>query len=307
MTLIQLQYFLVVCKYENFTKAAEEFHISQPAMSGAIKELERECGVALFKRNKNALTITEEGRILRDEARLVLSQYEMMEDIVSKFSLKRKYIKISFSTLSGNQAYPELLKAYSEKYPDIEVFSMEAATDKQFELLDKGFTDMAITVRFFKDPRKKAEFDAVYGHYPLKIRRQCLCVNKEHPLAKESYVTMERIAQEKLVLLKDGFNQTAGLKRRFESQGLTYKVIHYTSQMYTVERFVEKNVAVGFLPEEVALSNPNIVPIAYEGGEMRAVEVFWRKDRQMYQAVKDFLALAKELYPRTKQPPQTQE
>lgn len=114
MTLIQLQYFLAVCKYENFTRAAENFNISQPAISGAIRELERECGVALFNRDKNALRITDEGRVLRDEAELVLKQYGQLDDIVKNLSTSRKFIRVSFSTLSGNQVYPKLLRVFTE-------------------------------------------------------------------------------------------------------------------------------------------------------------------------------------------------
>ena len=53
-----MQYFQAVCRYENFTRAAEELHISQPAMSAAMKDLEKECGVPLFVRDKNSLRVT---------------------------------------------------------------------------------------------------------------------------------------------------------------------------------------------------------------------------------------------------------
>ena len=82
MTLTQLQYFQAVCRYENFTKAAEALHISQPAMSAAMKDLERECGVPLCIRNKNSLKVTEEGQVLLDEANLVLGQYGCLDHVV---------------------------------------------------------------------------------------------------------------------------------------------------------------------------------------------------------------------------------
>ncbi len=108
---------------------------------------------------------------------------------------------------------------------------------------------------------------------------------------------MEQIAKENLIMLRDSFNQTAGIKKRFKQLKLDIKVIHYTSQMYTIERFIEKNVAGGFLPGEGARQNPNIVPTPYEGSEMRAIEIFCRKDHYLYKAVRDFIRTAKELYP----------
>lgn len=155
MTLIQLQYFQSVCKYENFTRAAEEWHISQPAMSAAIKDLEKECGVALFRRDKNALSITDEGKVLLDEAGLILAQYDHLHRVVEKLSLARNYVRIGLSTLSGNLVYPEILQAFHRKYPNIQVISVEESTNRQFEMLEGGFLDAVITIRSFTDEEQQ--------------------------------------------------------------------------------------------------------------------------------------------------------
>ena len=60
-----LKYFLVVAREENITKAAEILHVSQPALSRQIMQLEEELGARLFIRGKRSLTLTEEGRFLR--------------------------------------------------------------------------------------------------------------------------------------------------------------------------------------------------------------------------------------------------
>lgn len=300
MTLVQLQYFQMVCKYENFTKAAEALHISQPAMSAAMKDLEWECGVALFVRDKNSLKITAEGHILLAEANLVLRQYDRLDHVVKDLSLSRKFVRVGLSTLSGNQVYPKILKVFQEKYPDVQVISTEESTSKQFELLDDGLLDLTITIKKFKDSSEQEKFDSLYGHWPMIASCQYFCVGKQNHLAHKKFVTMEEISNEPLVMLKDNFNQTRKIKALFESQGLNIHVMHYTNQMYTVERFVEKNIASGFLPKEVADDNPNIVGIPYEGTEMNFIEVFYRKDRFQFKATKDFLEVIKELYPKKK-------
>ena len=182
MTLIQLQYFQAVCKFENFTRAAEALHISQPAMSAAMKDMER-------------------------------------------------------------------------------------------------------------------EFDKVYGHWPMVRSCQYLCVGKDSPLANESFVTLEQIAGEPMVMLKDNFSQSRGIRKQFRDRGLECNVIHYTNQMYTVERFVEQNIAVGFLPRDVAEGNPKIVGIPYEGTREKVIELFWRKVRFLFSATKNFIRTAKEEFP----------
>lgn len=299
MTLIQLQYFQAVCKYENFTRAAMALHISQPAMSAAMKDLERECEVPLFKRDKNALKITDEGQILLDEANLVLGQYEHLNHIVKDLSLARKYIRIGLSTLSGNQVYPEILQEYRKRCPDVQVFSVEESTAKQFEMLDSGLLDVIITIKGVEDPVQQKQFDSTYGHWPMIRTNLVFCVGKDHPLAQEKYVSLEQISEVPLILLKDNFSQTSRIKRQFERRGLPYHVMHYTNQMYTIERFIEKNIAAGFLPESVALGNPGIVGIPYDGTESRVIEIFWRKDRFLFSATKKFIQMAKELYSKT--------
>lgn len=75
MTIQQIQYFITVCKYKNFTKAAEKLNISQPGISFAMKELEKECGVALFHRQKNNINITDDGITFLREAEKMMEQY----------------------------------------------------------------------------------------------------------------------------------------------------------------------------------------------------------------------------------------
>ena len=58
MKLTQIEYFITVCECGSFSRAAEKCHISQPGISKAIRELEEECGVALFQRNRNNIQIT---------------------------------------------------------------------------------------------------------------------------------------------------------------------------------------------------------------------------------------------------------
>lgn len=297
MTLIQMQYFQAVCRFENFTRAAEELHISQPAMSAAMKDLERECGVPLFIRDKNSLRITDEGQILLEEVSLVLNQYEHLNHIVKDLELSRKYIRIGLSTLSGNQVYPELLQEYSRRCPDIQVISVEESTKRQFEMLDSGLLDVIITIKRLHEPEEWKQFNGIYGHWPMKETSLVFCVGKENPLAGEEYVTMEQISKVPLILLKDNFSQTARIKSQFEHRGLDYQVMHYTNQMYTIERFAEKNIAAGFLPEPVASGNPDIVGIPYEDMEPCMIEVFWKKGRFLFSAARQFLEMVREMYP----------
>lgn len=72
MEIQQLRYFLVAARYQHVTKAAEEIHIAQPALSQIIKRLESEVGTSLFEKNGRNITLTPEGKILQEEALKIL-------------------------------------------------------------------------------------------------------------------------------------------------------------------------------------------------------------------------------------------
>ena len=299
MTLIQMQYFQAVCKTMSFVGAAEELHISQPAMSAAIRNLEQECGCLLFRRDKNALNLTYEGSILLGEVELILRQYQHLNHVVNDLSLTRKYVRVGLSTLSGNTIYPDILKEFKQRYPDIEVISQEESTGKQFELLGDGSLDVIITVNTPAYPQDEDYYHRTYGHWVVGQHRNVFCVSVNNPLAKEQFITIEKMAEVPLVLLKDNFLQTQKVKGLFAKAGIAYQVIHYTSHPYTIERFVERNVAAGFLPEPVAERNPQIQGIICEGFEdTMDIEIFWKKNRYMFGATKAFIDTAKEMYPK---------
>lgn len=75
MKIVQLQYFCAVTRLHSITKAAAELYVTQPAISSAIKELEKEFSINLFNRTKNHLTLTKEGELFYQKAVVLLEQY----------------------------------------------------------------------------------------------------------------------------------------------------------------------------------------------------------------------------------------
>ena len=126
MTLTQMQYFDTLCRYENYTRAAQALFVSQPTISQAIRDLEKECGVPLVCRIGNGLKITPEGEILWEQIRPILRQVRELEAGIAQDGLSRNYIRIGFSTFSGNQVFPQLCRAYHEKNPKVRILTRES-------------------------------------------------------------------------------------------------------------------------------------------------------------------------------------
>ena len=298
MTLTQMQYFDAVCRHESYTKAAQELLVSQPAISQSMRELEAECGTPLFARQGNTLTVTQQGKLLQEEVRQVLEQIQHLHHVIHDLGMTRNFVRIGLSTIFGNTVFPRLRREFHRRYPDIETISYENVTPSLFEMLDAGKVDLLITTPSgYASPECLAKH---YHVYPLHASQLKFCVHKHHPLASRGSVTLEEIAAEPLAMLESHYAPTRIIQQLFREQGLPLHVIHYTSQIYTLERFVEQGAAAGFLPGEISDYNANIVGLDYPGQQpQKYTSLVWKKKSVQYESVKKFIASTKELFPIT--------
>lgn len=295
MTLNQMQYFQMMCKYENYTKAAAELYISQPALSQAMRELEAECGLPLIVRKGNHLVITEAGRVLQAEIDTVLRQMGHLQESIHQMGLTRNYVRVGLSTFSGNTVFPKICHQYHCQYPDIVIRCTEDSTPNLFQLLDSGQVDLILTA-----PQSYSSWENLaksYDFHCAKMSGLNFCVHRDHPLAARERISIGEILEEPLVMLNDRYAATKNLLSIFARYGKPPNVILYTTQMYTIERFVEQNAAAGFLPQEIAESNPNITGLHCDDTPARFVTLVWKKGNVLYPSIKKFISTTRKLFP----------
>jgi len=294
VTLTQMQYFQAVCTYENYTKAAAALFVTQPAVSKAIRELEAECGTPLLVRKGNALALTEAGRLLLKEVDGVLSRMDQLNRKIASGGLKRNYVEIGLSTFSSSAAFPRICAEFHRRYPEIRVISHEDSTEKLFQMLDADRVDAIVTTP--ESPEREA--DPSYRFLRLNRSGLRYCVSRNHRWARRSSITLEEIAAEPLIMLSDNYSSARGQMELFARQGLEPNIIMRTSQMFTVERFVESGAAGGYLTLELAETNKNIVSIPCSFDRpLKYTCIAWKKKPAEHPAVADFLRLAREMYP----------
>ena len=299
MTLTQMRYFQTVCRYENYTKAAESLYVSQPAVSQAVRDLERECGIKLLTRRGNGLAVTEAGRVLLEEIDNILRHTDNLERLVAEQGLKRNFVRVGLSTLSSSAVFPQICAAFHKKYPEYRVLSHEASTTELFQLLDAGRVDMIVTTPHMDD----VEFSERYGECVLNHSGRSYCISASHRWAKRQSVTLEEIAAEPLILISEHYNVHRRLMKLFSSHGLEANIIMTTSQMFTIERFVESGAAGGFLPKEVTRYNRHIVALDFPD-DMPATRtsMIWRRNAELFPAAEKMIRTAKQMYPKIEAP-----
>lgn len=195
MTIEQLQYFMAIVKYKNFSTAAEECYISQSSLSKQIKALEQELGgIELFKRNTKRLEITEAGSEFLISAGKILMEHQKMINKMKQYT-KNNTTVLTVGTIPVLDHYglTDVLFRFQDYYPNIRLNVIEANSVPLAEHFSKGKIDIG----FFRDSYlPKGNFET----FPLLNDHIVLVVSTSHPLAKYDDIDLLEAENENFLL-----------------------------------------------------------------------------------------------------------
>lgn len=175
----RLKVFSCVAKRLSFTKAAQELHISQPAVTKHIQELEQQLSTKLFTRNGTSIDVTSSGKILLEKSNLIFEIYREAEFEINKLNNKLKgNLKIGASTTIAQYILPEILVKFHSYYEDIHIELTSQNTDKVSELLKNNSIDLGIIEGPFQSP--------LFDYIPFISDEIVLVARTGHPLANRT-------------------------------------------------------------------------------------------------------------------------
>ncbi len=120
LTFRQLEVFVAIARAGSFRRAAEALHLSQPALSQHVAELERVLGARLFDRLNRAVKLTEAGRVLEDHAHRLFATVASAREVIADLGgLKRGSLVVGASTTPGIYVLPRVIAAFRDRYPGI--------------------------------------------------------------------------------------------------------------------------------------------------------------------------------------------
>ena len=209
MTLAQLRYAITVAGASSMNEAARKLFISQPSLSAAIKELEEEVGVELFKRTNRGISVTLEGEEFIGDARQVVEQYNLIE---SKYILKEN-TKKKFGV--SMQHYTFAVKAFVEmvKQFGMDEYEFEIHETKTYDVIeDVKNCKSEIGILYLNDFNKKVltklfHESAVEFHELLKCHIY-VYLWKGHPLASKEEITLEELEEYPCLSFDQGHNNS---------------------------------------------------------------------------------------------------
>src|SRR5665811_31156 len=151
MELFQLRYFITIAETQSFTQAAHRLHLSQPALSHQIKQLENELGARLFNRTSRSVDLTQDGRAFFPLAQNVLAKADEAQQMM-KERLGVAAGEVSFGTIPtiGAYAVPQILSSFRRNFPGIRVHLLEAGgAALERSVLDRKVTSpLSLTSQF---------------------------------------------------------------------------------------------------------------------------------------------------------------
>lgn len=270
MTLDQLRYFQAVCQHGSVSRAADFLHISQPSVSAAISNLEKEFDVALFTRQRKRLLLTEEGRLLSDLSGKLLTQAEDIRVTMHRLGNKRKVLRLGTPPMIGSLFLPSLYDTYFKQHPYLQVHITEGDNSELRRYLADGEIDMAFL------PHTHPFDDSLQTQLLTAFQNVC-CVSSTHPLATKQSVRLEELSGEPMILFKNSFFQTERILGAFSGLGCTPNVILHTAQLSTIQNMVAGNSAIGFMFQPLLKSMPqSIVGIPLDPPMTTQVSLAWK-------------------------------
>ncbi len=193
----QLEYLCTLAETLNFRRAAEQSHISQPALSKQIQELEALLGATLFERNKRRVLLTPLGKQIVARAHIVLRGLDDINAIAqSKSAPLSTTLKLGVIPTIAPYLLPQWMPTFSASYPDCELFLIEDQTNHLLKRLADGEIDLLILAL-------EVELGSVET-LPLFKDEFSFVVPQTHPLAKRRSVPIASIANEPILLLEEG-------------------------------------------------------------------------------------------------------
>lgn len=296
MRMKYLQCFLVLAEEQHYHRAAERLNVAQPLLSLAIKRLENDLGLLLFKRTQRSTQITEAGRRLLPDARRILDAYaELQRNATHAVQAVQHRIRLGLSGMTIGLAHPRLdvLLAHVRKaLPDIDLYVTEHDYGPLIRDLRDGALDVGITVG---NVRYEDLVIQPLWHDPMLA-----VVPAGHPLAQTNALTQEALQSCALIICHPESDAASSeqLRAVIAEQVIEPRIAQYASSIPGMLSLVAAGFGVSFIAESQARLNPreNIcyLPIAqsqvafhssvlYRAGGLRP------EDRRFFEVVREFI------------------
>lgn len=275
VSLRQLRAFLAVAGHRHFRRAADALHLTQPAVSRLIADLETELDVRLFDRSTREVVPTEAGRYLEQAVSRVLDELDgVLAHARTQADPLRGRVRIAAVPTVSAGLVPACIALCAARHPSLDILLRDQNQAQVLDAVRGGEVDFGLTV----EPATREEFDA---ETILRDPFRLVC-RDDHALAARSSVTWPMLVDEPLVLLDYASGSRRLIDAAFAERRLSMQVALEVGHPYTAFRMVEAGLGVTVTP---ALSldavRPGLTVLRLEPEVRREVTLLRRRARSL--------------------------
>lgn len=237
ITLRQLQVFEAAARLGGYTRAAESLHLSQPAVSMQIRQIEEQAGMPLFDQIGKKLHLTDAGRTLYGHAQSILAQvHEAQLELEEMRGVRRGQLNITIAS-TANYFAPRLLAAFCQRHPEVKVSLDVSNREHILELLHETDKDLAIMGR----PPEPSDLVA----HPFMENPLVVIAAPSHPLAQASGIPLARLNEEAFISREIGSGTRIAVERFFDEAGTRLTVAMEMSSNEAIKQAVQAGLGLG--------------------------------------------------------------
>jgi len=285
MEMHQLRYAVAVARTGNFSRAAEQCHVSQPSLSQQIQKLELELGELLFERTRRETRTTSHGEAFLRHAIRILEEVDAAKrEAHEAKELLSGSVSIGVIPTIAPYLLPRVMAAFAKKFPEVEMIVQEETTANLLKLLHGYEVDLAIVSLPFETEHLTIE--------NLLTEELFLALPQAHPLVSKRIIKPSDLDQESMIVMKEGHCLGDQILSFCNRAKLRPKISFRSTQLETIQSLVCSGMGISLIPAMALQSGKKETPAYRSLGDqkpLRSIVIARPKKRPLGRAVSEFI------------------
>ena len=240
----QLRVFYYAAKNLNFTAAANDLYITQPAVTFQIKSFEEFCNLKLFKKRGRRIYLTDEGKSLFKYADRIFKYEKEIENVIDDMrELRRGVLSLGTTKAYARYFMPLMITTFRKNYPNIKIQLNEGSSlDMIHSLLDFKIEVAVIA---------KTEDNPEINFIPFSQEEMAVIVSLDHPFTRRKSILFRDLAEERFIMKEKGSGTRNLVESLFQKEDCTPNILMETSNTEFIKELVQRGEGVSFVVKEV--------------------------------------------------------
>jgi DNA-binding transcriptional LysR family regulator len=239
----QFRVFYYAAKNLNFTAAAGELFITQPAVTSQIKSFEEFCSLKLFKKRGRRIYLTDEGKSLYAHAAKIFKYEKEIEHIIDDMrELKRGILSLGTTKAYARYFMPLMITTFHKNYPNIKIQLNEGSSLEMIHSLLDFKIEVAVIARTEDNPE--------VHFFPFSREEMAVIVSTDHYLNRKKVVTFKDLSAEPFIMKEKGSGTRKLVEELFAAEQCTPDILMETSNTEFIKQLVQRGEGVSFVVRE---------------------------------------------------------